>query len=376
MKYAFKYLSMLLPALCVSSQLAMTAQTAQVHLVCISPRFEHGLTEAGAVLQLTSVAPAINGELRADYTPGGFTYQADFFLSNSMAGTVVSGSLVLPPPNLSDSDTNGIADFFEASHPVAWTNDLGTFASTSGTGQVAAIWVRPSGTNTGECQFTFTCDAPALSETYRAPFSFLEYAGPLPYQLGSNGVSSPVVLTQVCHAAQSLRGTLDIARDGVLPYGIKLAAGRWTNQASLTLPYPALRLTRLMVATGLFHRSIYSDVYFTEDGNPETASPDYINWQIAIDDPYDSDGDWLTDLEDTYFANPPRPPTLAFVTAYDQLLVELRGDVGRVHEIQEADSLSATNWQKVASFTLAEDPQLLVAPTFSESARFWRAVAR
>lgn len=376
MKFNLKQLFALLPVLCAPAQLANAAQTAQVHLICGSVRFERGQTGAVAFMELTTIAPAINGELRTDYASGNFTYQADFFLSNSVAGTVVSGSLVLPPPSMADAATNGIPDFFEAAHPVAWTNDLGTFMSSSGTGQLAAAWSRPAGTNTGECWLTFTFDAPALRETYRCPFSILEYAGSLHYQSSSNGVSSPVALNQVCHVTNTLSATMVLTRTANWFHELSLAAGGWTNAAGLTLPYPEVQLSRQLPTTLSFHPSIFAIAYFCEDGNPETVQPDYLNWLLTIDDPNDADGDGIPDLADVYFANPARPPTLAFVTIDTHLFLQLSGDVGRVHEVQEAESLSSTNWQKVASFILAEDPQLLVAPPFSESARFWRAVAR
>ena len=113
-----------------------------------------------------------------------------------------------------------------------------------------------------------------------------------------------------------------------------------------------------------------------EDGDPNTGEPDFLHWNISIDDVNDADHDTIPDFSDDTQSTPARQPKLTLALNADHVLLTIAGDVGRVHEIQQLTDLSSTHWQPVQSVTLTNDPQTvsLTLPTGGSS--FWRVRAQ
>jgi hypothetical protein len=109
-----------------------------------------------------------------------------------------------------------------------------------------------------------------------------------------------------------------------------------------------------------------------QDGDPNTGEPDYLYWNLSVDDANDADHDTIPDFSDDPQTTPVRQPKLTLALNANHLLLTISGDVGRMHEIQQLTALGSTNWQPVQSVTLTNDPQAvsLTLPTGDSS--FWR----
>jgi hypothetical protein len=361
----------LLTGFILLSHIAYSKQTAQVRLACGSLRFERGYSQAGASLDLTTIAPAVNGELQIVFFTNRL-HRSDFRLSNfPETNEPVQGSLFLDVPFGGDNDANDFQDFYDVPMAVALTNTVGEFESSLGSGTISAAWVRNAGSVVGDCQLTFTFNLSGLVQTFNCQFSLIDYSGTLTYTPGSNTVSSCVVLSQSGHTTNILHGAMLFTKPLTNLSGqVTLQPGGWTNQNGQSVNYPETIMFR-----SFLRPNAYLDGFGMADGDPQTAVPDYPNWQITIVDHNDYDLDGISDLaDDLYFL--PRPPHLEWVRDGTNYFFRLSGDMWRQHDIQEAESIGSTNWQTVATFTLMNDPQLLHGPDFSAPSKFWRAVAR
>jgi hypothetical protein len=205
---------------------------------------------------------------------------------------------------------------------------------------------------------------------YRHTFEVLEYKGSLTYTPGSNTVSGSVNLTNVADQWQGLVSFVKSAND---PFNLLTrAAGGWTNAALQTLIYSSGTVERDVS----WPTNYFGTVTFA-DGNLDTGGADYRSWELSIDDLSDADHDGIPDFSDAPQAVVlPSRPLLSLTFSQTNLLLTIRGDVGHLHEIQEASTAASTNWQTVLSVTLTNDPQVVTLPLPASGMSFWRAQAQ
>jgi hypothetical protein len=226
------------------------------------------------------------------------------------------------------------------------------------------------GSAAGDCQLTFHFDQSGDADTFTCPFSVIEYTGTLTYVPASNLVAGAMALSQTGKSTNTLQGGLQFSKPSPNPGGLlTLNAGSWTNAVGQNYSHPAFGLWRTVRST------IFNDAFEMADGDPQTPAADYQSWMLAIEDSNDYDADGIPDLADDLYSVP-RVPVLTWLSPGTNQFLLLSGEVSRQHSIEAVTSLSDTNWQTVAAFTLNSDPQLLIPPPLTNSAMFWRAVAR
>jgi len=202
-------------------------------------------------------------------------------------------------------------------------------------------------------------------------FEVLEYRGLLTYTPGSNTVAATMDLAQTGDLSNTLQGALAFVKNATNRFNeLELQAGAWTNAAAQSLIYTNDSFLRDLV----WPTNYYGFVEF-DDGELNTAEADYWLWMLSIDDLNDSDHDGIPDFSDDP-APPARRPTLTLTRGPTNLWLNISGTVGRLHEIQGADSVPGTNWQTVLSLTPTNDPQAVSLPLPSTMEKYWRAQAQ
>jgi len=156
------------------------AQTAQARIYCLSLRFQQGADQIGSTLDLTTIAPSINGELAPTFDAP--THYSGFVLNSLFFLEPISGDLALDVPPYADANQNGFPDFFETSQQVSGTT-MGSYRVTGvDRGNASAKWARPAGSKDGTCILTLTSTMGfGKLGDFSHSFELIEYAGPLTY---------------------------------------------------------------------------------------------------------------------------------------------------------------------------------------------------
>jgi hypothetical protein len=209
--------------------------------------------------------------------------------------------------------------------------------------------------------------------TFLSTFEILEYTGTISYSPGSNTVSGSVNLTQTGNAANQLQGAAQFAKEPTNRFDqLTLSPGAWTDAAQQTHIFT----NHLFLRDQNWPTNYAGYVEFDNDADPTTFYP-WSVWVLAIDDLNDANHNGIPDFSDDPAPAPPRRPQLSLAASSTNLLLTIRGDVGHLHQVQEALSLGSTNWQTVVSVTLTDDPQVVLLPLPSEGrAKFWRVLAQ
>lgn len=366
-----RFLLFLMLAAVLAPVPAWTAQVAHARLYCYSLHFLRGEDQFGLYsLDLTSIYPDINGEL-APWWVGSYTHIADFFLNDPTGFDPLEGTLAVNVPPNADANHNGFPDFFEVSQPVSATTS-GLFVSFGGNGTVTAAWSRPAGSKDGTCRLRLMVSGLGLLGEFTHPFELLEYTGPVAYTPGTDAVDAVFDLAQTGNSFFTLQGPARFVKDPADRFNLlETQPGQWTNAWSAVVTYTDNYLER-----DARWPTNYSGWMDFDDGDSLTFAPDYVTWLLSIDDPNDRDLDGIPDFSDDPASSGPRRPTLTLQRGTTNLLLQISGDVGYVHELQQTAALPATNWQTVVSLTLTNDPQVVPMPWSAGTPRFWRAVAR
>ncbi|HEX5400087.1 MAG TPA: hypothetical protein VFY06_13665 [Verrucomicrobiae bacterium] len=363
----------LLVAGCVFiSSAARGAETAHARLYCLSLRFQEArdIYEYFAV-DLTTLSSGVNGELAPDFFNSGYSHSAYLVLTDTTVGDQIPGTMALDVPN-ANANGNRFSDFFEVSQAVSGTVTSGIYNFPGlASGAVQATWNRAAGSKDGTCTLVFKSLAYGSDDTFSCPFELIEYAGPLAYAPGSNTVSAVIQLIQTGNPANTLQGPMDFDKSSTDRFNtLTNQPGTWTNAASQSLSFDSEIFSR--VATWPTNYAGY--VYFA-DGDPGTTSPDYRLWVLSIDDTNDANANGIPDFSDVpAVVTPPSEPLVSLAPGATNLWLTISGDVGHTNEIQELDSLTATNWQTAVTLKLTNNPQTVSLPLPTNQMKFWRVL--
>jgi len=202
-------------------------------------------------------------------------------------------------------------------------------------------------------------------------FELIEYTGPLNYIPGTNRVSGSLDLVQTGDPSSHLAGAIEFLKSATNRFNeLELQPGQWTNAAAQPLVFASDSYLR----DELLKTNYYGYADF-DDGDPNTADPDYYTWILSIDDANDADADSIPDFSDDPASTGPSAPSLGLSLGSTNLNLSISGTVGRSHEIQEISSLSQTNWTTTTTITLTNSPQVVSLPLPNGPTRFWRVRA-
>ncbi|MBI2928593.1 MAG: hypothetical protein HYY24_23235 [Verrucomicrobia bacterium] len=343
--------------------LLCSAAPAEVHLHGLSLRFQPAIARLFGleyVLELASFADpdAPNGELSpvagtSDYSHGGV-----FKMQTPDAFEPLFIQFVLNVPSFVDANKNLVPDFFEVSQAVNNVKTTGLFNDgLGGTPLINATWSRAADAKDGTCKLNL----PYFGLTFNHAFELIEFEGELPFAVRGTDILGSVDLKQKPTEAATLGGPIALTR--VSADHLRLVTGQWTDAINQQFPYDALDpISR--------DKTNYFSLFFHfQDGDPNTAYPDYDFYFLLITDPNDTDSDGIPDLSDTPEV---RRPALALSRVADTVSLKISGEVGRAYEIQQAASPSNPNWTKVQSVTLTTDPQEVPLGKPASSPLFFR----
>lgn len=374
-----KRLIILLTAgLILNPTLTNSAQTAQARLFCWSLRFQGATAVDGNgfnwTMNLTTLASGVNGELAQGFFNSGYTHSAYMEMDHELYGAA-QGAMALDVPDAGDANGNGFPDFFEVSQAVNSLPSSGAFQSSEiGNGSISATWYREAGASMGYCTiimpdpFSFSGD----DLIFFHPFELIEYTGSLSYTPGSNTVSGSLDLVQTGNTDNTFQGPIEFTKAMNDPFDELTLRSLFLTNASMQ--------TLTLYTSNSFFRDVtlltnyYGDVEFS-DGNPNTGADDYYDWMLSIDDLNDTDNDTIPDFSDDPGSLLPRHPVLTLTRGTTNLWLTISGDIGHMHRILEAASLTPASWFTNQSVQLTNDPQTVSLPLPSSGVRFWRVLA-
>jgi hypothetical protein len=322
-------------------------------------------------LDFTTLSAGINGELALEFIflQSGYTNSAYIVLTDQIFGDQYDGAIALDLPAGTDANGNGFPDFFESSQAVNGPVTSGAYNLQSfGSGTVTAQWGRDTNSASGTCVLQLNGIFP--TPTFFIPFELLEYAGPLTYTAGSNAVAGSVDLTQTGNSANEWIGSVQFVKNTTNRFNsLNLQVTNWTNSAAQTLS-----VSNHVFSRDLVRQTNYSGYLEFWDGDPSGPDPDYWLWRLAISDSNDANHNGIPDFSDDPVL--PRAPSLSVTPTPTNVLLTIQGDIGHLHQVKEATSVTTTNWPTVLSVTLTNDPQVVTLPLPTSSTRFWRVLAQ
>lgn len=370
---------LILSALPLLPSLAQSTETAKARIWCDSLHFQRGYEPNGLYeLDLSTLSVGINGELTWDFISASYDYSAYLELTDWTFGDTLQGTLEVNLPSIPDANRNGYDDFFEVAQTVGSVTTSGSYNfQVYGAGTCTASWSRAAGSKDGTCVLRMKLDG-FTTTVFSHSFEVIEYTGPLHYAPGRTNVLADVLVTQTGNTANVFQGPCQFIKLDSDPYNdLFISNGTWTNSAQQSLNYAEDAAGGMgdLYRDADWPTNYYGWLVF-EDGDPNTGEPDYLYWNLSIDDANDADHDTIPDFSDDPRAIPTRQPRLTLSLNAGHVLLTIAGDLGHVHEIEQLTDLSSTNWQPVQSVTLTNDPQTvsLALPTGISS--FWRVRAQ
>jgi hypothetical protein len=350
-------------------------QPAQVRLYCQSLQFQPATTRLAGQTYTLEITTAdsfseINGELVPLYSPNLPTHGALFRLQSPLALEPITGNIAFDQPEPVDLNENGFDDFFEVNQNGGGTAQ-GLFETAIDAGSVAVTWRRVAGSPTGTCQLRLASSTFGEYPTFTHTFRLLEFTGTLGYTPSTNLITGTLRLAQTGQTANLLSGATAMTRVSTNRFNqMLLLPGSLVDADGQVLLYAGTGLERDEQT-----KTNYFGYFQMADGDSKTATADYLDWVLSIDDPNDANGNGIPDLTDDFTPAGPRRPLLRLVRASNQLRLSISGEVGVTYEVEAAPSLGAPNWVRSASVRLTNDSQVVELPWPESATQFWRVRA-
>jgi hypothetical protein len=366
------FYSFLAGTLCLCSPSIRAAETANATLFCWSMQFQRGIDPNGNYfLNLTSLSGSLNGELAVDFFASPYTHSAYLSMEDELFGETLGGQLVLDIPAFQDVNKDSFNDFFQVSQGVTNRTSAGDCnLDIYGHSSVAATWNRDAGSSSGGCTLRLTLMGQPV--TFSHSFQILEYRGPLTYVPGATNVTGALSLVQTDNPGATMSGDVAFEKSATDPFNaLTLQAGTWTNESQQATSF----VTEAFARDPKWPTNYYGNIEMTDPSNPTGFYP-YGLWMLSIDDLNDSNHNSIPDFSDSPGSKPaPRAPQAELSLVGTNLVLNLHGDVGYLHEIQTLSDLATTNWQTALSITLTNDPQAVSLPLPTNGLSFWRVRA-
>src|SRR5205823_1982772 len=125
-------------------------------------------------------------------------------------------------------------------------------------------------------------------------FDIIEYGGTVDYAPATGPIQGVVRLTQTQNVTNLLTGPVELIRSPTNRFNeLAMQPGVWTNTSAQSLVFTNSVISR---DTGL--KTNYYGLMLFADGDPSTADPDYVIWQLSIDDLNDADAIGIPNLSD------------------------------------------------------------------------------
>ncbi len=367
---------------------ALMAQsgTADVRLVCLSPRFRPATTRVGGINYTVffehfsgpNFDPYPNGELRPFLTDsvGDFQSVYGYYILRSPAYTARDpvDDFYIDLPAMGDANNNGLSDFYEVPLAVDPATTLGDFEETvQSNGTNIISWSRAANTNVGACNMHMISHYLQLDATFPVVFELIDYAGKLYYTPGNPSVGGWLSLTQTGHATNQLFGAIRF--DKASPDLLSGQPASLTNSArhvfQISWRIPSQTEPSLVQRFG----QSYSGYFSMDDGDPSTATSDYWMWAILITDNNDANGDGIPDFTDSVLppVTPPVLPTLSIGWQGTKIALGVGGTPGQPYAVESCTNLTGAAWAPAFVTTVTgNEPQVTLLPS-PAGPTFWRA---
>jgi hypothetical protein len=346
-------------------------------MVCLSLRLQRGIANDMSgirwTMDMTTLDFGLNGEVAPHFAGPAYTNGAWVELREELFGETSQGIIAFDTPDFEDANGNGFADFFELSQAVPSRLAQGAY-NIPGVGSrgFTATWYRDAGSAIGSCTYTIPSPFGGNLAFYHQ-FELFEYSGPLDYTPGQTSISGSLPITNA-NSLSTLQGPVLFNKVSTDRFNQLILQSAFLTNASQQVQSLYTNSTFLRRAAQL--TNYYGNVEFN-DGDLSTVEDDYYTWLLSIDDLNDADNDGIPDFSDDLpGASPPRPPQLSLAIGPGNLLLTIRGDVGRLHHILQTGNPASGNWQTNVSLTLTNDPQTVSLPLPANTPKFWRALAQ
>jgi hypothetical protein len=352
----------LLALVCLCSNTAQPAQTAQADLLNSSLRLNTGACDCdigGLVwyMDFSSVyaeeRPGANREVAPSSQPGTYSHWSCMVLEDASMWTSTSFMELNLPTE--DINGNGAPDFLEPGIPAS-TASFGRYQTDGGPFPLTISWSRPAGASMGSYQLTMNDPIFGNIGPFKGSFEVIQSRGSLQYAPGTTEVGGHLTFP-ASSASPQLQGPVKFTKSAGDPLNkLTIQAGALTNEFD-NFTFEPTALTR--------HGSVYSGAF-----NLPTAY--YRSWTLIITDPNDADRDGIPDLSDDASLPPPNPPVLSLKSTAAGLQLVILGDPGRTCSLEETSSLGQPSWGVVRTFSLTADPHVLNLPCDGAIPKFWR----
>jgi hypothetical protein len=276
--------------------------------------------------------------------------------------------MYVPLPPVVDGNGNGFDDFFEVSEAASGTTS-GSYTTDIGGGKVTATWNRAAGAKDGNCTLKIEDNTYGWLGDFNHVFELIEFTGLVSYISGTSNVTGNVNLKQTGATANVIVGPFNFRKYGADPFNkLTIQSGTWTNGLGNTFVYS----TNNFLREATWPTNYYGYMDF-EDGEPNTAAPDYTYWVLSIDDINDANHNGIPDFTDNVAV---KGPQLGISLSGQEIVLTISGDSGKKYQLQDTVTLSAIDWRVVEIITLTNAVQSVKLPISIDNSRWWRLMVQ
>jgi hypothetical protein len=269
-----------------------------------------------------------NAELELADETVPFSHDSFFVLDDPTFPEPVPFFFGLDVPDQGDSNTNGLADFFDIGMETPGLKTAGTYESPlGGTEDFTASWTRAAGTSAGKV----VINLPSLG-TFTHDYAILQYDGTLTYSLTNKAITAIIALTNIVAADDQISGPLSITITNNTKLGYD--SGTWSGSSGASYLFHSIdsldRIgTNYIAAVGF------------DDGYPATSDEDYHFWFLLI---HSTDAN-NNDVLDWSRPRPPlNAPRLEIRKVQAGVEITVFSPIGTSYSLESANSLANPAW--------------------------------
>ncbi len=339
---------------------ASRADTAPVSLVCFSVQIQPASVNNFGLMTTLSVSSTgrpnnPNGELELADDTVPYTHDSFFVIDDPTFPEAVPFFFGLDVPDQGDSNTNGLADFFDISVETPGVKTSGEHESPfGGMEQFTATWTRPAGQSTGKV----VMNLPSLG-SFTHDYAILQYDGVLTYSLTNKSITASVILTNIAAPDDQISGPLSMTITNNSKLGYE--SGTWTNRGGASYVFHSID------SLDRFGTNYIAVVRF-DDGYPATSDQDYQYWFLLIHSS-DANNNGVLDLVET--AATSERPRLEIRKVQAGIEISVFGSAGASYSLESANSLTNPTWTNLQTVAVDSNPQT-VAIASGATMKFFR----